>query len=82
MAGDFSHHGSSYGFAEKGSFSGYGVYKEDAEDREYIARTYYSKDREYTARTYYSEEHGIYKIHFTIFWNTQVHNKVRIALSI
>ena len=44
------------------SFSGYGVGEEGVEDREY------------NASDYYSEEHKNHKIHFTIFWNTKVHN--------
>ena len=65
VPGNFSHH-SSYGFIELDSFSGYGVGEEGAENREY------------SASSYYTEEHKIHKIHFTIFWNTKVHNKVRI----
>jgi hypothetical protein len=63
VAGNFSHH-SSYGFIELDSFSEYGVVEEGAEDREY------------SASSYYSEEHRSHKIHFTVFWNTKVHNKV------
>ena len=61
---------SSYGFIELDSFSGYGVGEEGAEDREY------------SASSYYSEEHKNHKIHFTIFWNTKVHNKVCILCSL
>ena len=63
VAGNFSCH-SSYGFIELDSFSGYGVGEEGAEDREY------------SASTHYSEENKSHKIHFTIVWNTKVHNKV------
>jgi hypothetical protein len=63
--GNFSRH-SSYGFIELDSFSGYGVGKKGANERQYIASSYYS------------EEH---KIHFTISWNTKVHNEVCIPVS-
>ena len=67
--GNFPRH-NSYGFIELDSFSGYGVGEEGAEDREY------------SASSYYSEEHKNHKIHFTIFWNTKVHNKVCILCSL
>ena len=64
IPGNFSHH-SSYGFIELDSFfGGYGVGKKGAKERQYCASTHYSK-----------EPKG-QKIHFTIFWNTEVHNKV------
>jgi hypothetical protein len=62
VAGNFSYH-SSYGFIELDSFSGYGVGKKGAKERQYIASSYYSEG---------------HKIHFTIFWNTKVHNEVCI----
>ena len=65
VPGNFSRH-SSYGFIELDSFCRYGVGKKGAEDRDY------------TAKIYYSEENKNHKIHFTIFWNTKVHNKVCI----
>ena len=65
VMGNFSQH-SSYGFIELNSFSGYGIGEEGVEDREY------------SASCYYSEEHKSHKIHFTIFWNTKVHNEVCI----
>jgi hypothetical protein len=63
LAGNFSCH-SSYGFIKLDSFSLYGVGKKDA------------KERQYCARSYYREEHKSHKIHFTVFWNTKVHNEV------
>ena len=65
MPGNFSRH-SSYGFIELDSFSGYGVSMKGA------------KERQYCASIYYSEENKNHKIHFTVFWNTNVHNKVCI----
>jgi hypothetical protein len=35
-----------------------------------------AKERQYCAKSYYSEEHKRLMIHFTVFWNTKVHNKV------
>ena len=68
IPGDFPQR-SSYGFIELDSFfGGYGVGKKGA------------KERLYCASTHYSEEHKGQKIHFTIFWNTKVHNKVCIII--
>jgi hypothetical protein len=67
VVGHFSHH-SSYGFIELDSFSGYGVGKKGA------------KERQYSASSYYSEGQKSHKIHFTVFWNTKVHNEVCIPV--
>ena len=65
VVGNFPRH-SSYGFIELDSFCLYGVGKKGAEERQYCASCYYS------------EEHKKHNIHFTVFWNTEVHNKVCI----
>ena len=64
LPGNFSNQ-NSYGYVELDSFSGYyGVGQEGAEDREYCASSYYH------------EQYKNHKIHFTIFWNTKLHNEV------
>ena len=66
IGGTFSHH-SSYGFIKLHKFCRIiGIAQKGVEDREY------------TASSYYSKEFKIHKIHFTIFWNTKVHNEVCI----
>ena len=65
IPGNFSRH-SSYGFIELDSFSRYGIGKKGA------------KERQYCASTHYIEDNKSHKIHFTIFWNTKVHNKVYV----
>ena len=67
VPGNFSCH-SSYGFIELDSFSLYGIGEEGAEDREY------------SACSYYSGENKSPRIHFTICWNTKLHNEVCISL--
>ena len=67
ITGNFSRH-SVYGFIELQSFCRFGIAQKGVEDREY------------TASSYYSGEHKNHKIHFTIFWNTKVHNEVSINL--
>ena len=65
VVGNFPRH-SSYGFIELDRFCLYGVGKKGAEERQYCASCYYSEER---------KRHNI---HFTVFWNTEVHNKVCI----